>query len=118
MIGNVETAETATLTCPTCGAQQAWSDCCRRCKSDLTELRAVWRAWRRAHAQCLTQLAAGDFAAARRAADTMLRLHPDPSARRLAAVCAALLGDWESAWRWTATSDDAQRPARSGSLDS
>lgn len=93
-----QTAE-ATMACPACGARQAWSDECRRCKCDLSDLRAAWQAIRHARATCLLQLRKGHFERAVQAARRYAGIDPGYEATRLLAVCHLLHGDWAAALR-------------------
>jgi hypothetical protein len=93
-----QTAE-ATMACPACEARQPWSDQCRRCKCDLSDLRAAWRAGRRARAACLFHLREGRFDGAIRAARSFASVNPGDDATRLLAVCHLLRGDWGAALR-------------------
>ena len=88
---------TATMNCPTCGAEQPQSDECRRCKSDLSELRAVWLASRQARTRCLRDLKTGDFHRALDHARRGAALNPDQDASRLLAVCHLLAGERRTA---------------------
>src|SRR5258707_800789 len=83
--------------CPTCRAQQAWSDTCRRCKCDLRLLRAADRAYRQRRAQCLFALRAGQTLVALDQARACVEIVPEDESRRLLAVCALLTGDWATA---------------------
>jgi len=83
--------------CPTCRAEQEWSDVCRRCKSDLTLLRAVAAAYERDRRECLEALKSGrPFEALRHALHGQW-LRPDPNWHRLTAVSALLANDFEAA---------------------
>ena len=99
MSATLEQTTEATMACPACAARQAWSDECRRCKCDLTDLRAAWRASRRARAACLLHLREGQFERAVRAARSYALMHPGDEATRLLAVCHLLHGDWAAALR-------------------
>ena len=46
---SIHQATEEAMACPVCNARQAWSDECRRCKCDLSTLRAAWRAGRTLH---------------------------------------------------------------------
>jgi hypothetical protein len=82
----------AEMSCPTCGARQAWSDACRRCKCDLRLLRAASMSYAANHHLCLVSLRAGQAARASRAARACLRLRPDAESRRLLALAHLLRG--------------------------
>ena len=83
-----------TLCCPTCGAQQEWSDTCRRCKCDLTLLQAVEEAWREHRRRCLLLLRAGRLAEALQQARRGYALSADQRSARLLAVCHLVCGNW------------------------
>jgi hypothetical protein len=83
--------------CPTCRAQQVWSDTCRRCKCDLRLLYTAELSYRNSRVRCLNALHAGRADAAAVDAQTCLRIRPDEESRKLLAVCALLDGDWPTA---------------------
>jgi hypothetical protein len=87
----------STVRCPTCRAQQAWSDTCRRCKCDLRLLYATDQSYHHSRARCLDALHAGRADAAMVDAQTCLQIRPDEESRKLLAVCALLKGDWPTA---------------------
>ena len=91
--------ETALLRCPTCRAEQPPADVCRRCRCDLSLLRAVLEAAAGCRRGALRALAAGDSDAARTLAQRAFDLDPLPSHRRLLAVCALLQEDFAAAAR-------------------
>ena len=95
--GEQATSSGPSLACPTCGARQAWSDECRRCGSDLSDLRAVWLAGLRAKAGCRIALRAGKFDQALVRARRLASLDPSESSRQLLTVCLLLCGDWSEA---------------------
>ena len=82
------------LRCPTCGARQAWTDTCRRCKSDLRLLREALAAYERHRRSSLRDLHAGRLESARGHARRCQELRPGPESQRLLAVCQLLRGDW------------------------
>jgi hypothetical protein len=86
-----------TLRCPTCRAEQEWSDTCRRCKCDLRLLRLVADTHQAARARCLAELRAGRTQQALEAARECCRLWPALESRQLLAVCALLHGELPSA---------------------
>ena len=86
-----------TMRCPTCRAEQVWSDTCRRCKCDLSLLRRVFAAYQAARTRCLTELKVGQIEAALAAARECCQLNSRPESRRLLAVCSLLHGDWPAA---------------------
>lgn len=92
-----------TMTCPTCGASQAWSGCCRRCKCDLSDLRAVWLAGEQARKTCLRHLREGCFERAVVVARQFALLRAGDDAARLRAACCLLRGDFAGALRSAAT---------------
>ncbi|HEY2252392.1 MAG TPA: hypothetical protein VGH74_15065 [Planctomycetaceae bacterium] len=87
----------ASLRCPTCRAQQAWSDTCRRCKCDLRLLRAADEAYEGHRVQCLIDLRDNRPLSAIACARECDRLRPGDESRKLLAVCALIAGDWATA---------------------
>jgi hypothetical protein len=87
------------MRCPTCRAEQSWSDACRRCRCDLRLLREADCYYRASREACLRELRAGRLLSAMERARECLRLVPELPSRRLFAVCALLTGDWPSALR-------------------
>ena len=85
------------MRCPTCGATQAWSDTCRRCKCDLVLLRSVAEACGESRRRCLASLRAGRLAEALRQARRGYALCPDERSSRLLAVCHLVNGNWARA---------------------
>jgi hypothetical protein len=83
--------------CPTCRAEQEWSDTCRRCKSDLRLLRTFAAAYQQSRRACLESLRQGHGRAALAAARRCHQLRPDIESRRLLALAALECGDWETA---------------------
>jgi hypothetical protein len=83
--------------CPTCRAAQAWSDTCRRCKSDLQLLRQVAEECTAARRKCLFNLLHNRTGAALEQARHCFALSDDVDSRRLLAVCELLNGNWELA---------------------
>ena len=98
--------EPVTVRCPTCRAEQPWSDACRRCRCDLRLLRAAAASYHRSRRACLLQLRAGHPRAARLAAGHCRELAASAESRRLLAVAALLSGDWADA------ADLAREPLR------
>jgi hypothetical protein len=82
------------LRCPTCNAVQAWSDECRRCKSDLRFLRHVVESRQLHRESALVALRRGHYAAALIEAQQAYDLYPDPDSKRLLATCHLLGGNW------------------------
>ena len=89
------TAET--INCPTCRAAQVWSDTCRRCKCDLSLLRAMADHYDALRRQCLASLRENLPRSALEHARQCFALRTDDEARRLLAVCELLNGNWPSA---------------------
>jgi hypothetical protein len=85
---------TPDLRCPTCGAQQGWTDLCRRCKSNLRLLREALEAYQRHRRSSLRHLHAGSLETALRHARKCHELRPSNESQRLMAVCQLLRGDW------------------------
>ena len=83
--------------CPTCRANQPWSDTCRRCKSDLRLLREFARAYEIDRQACLAALRDGRPREAELAARRCLGISPDAEGRRLLALAALQAGDWARA---------------------
>ena len=86
-----------TVRCPTCRAEQEWSDTCRRCKSDLRLLRTLTSAYQQNHRACLEHLRQGHRTEALRAARRCHQIKPDTESRRLLALAALHGGDWATA---------------------
>jgi hypothetical protein len=104
---------TAGLKCPTCGAQQAWTDSCRRCKSDLRLLREALAAYEQHRRSTLRELDAGRLESALRHARRCQELRPGPESQRLLAVCQLLRGDWlEAIDRARAAAEDGTESER------
>lgn len=83
--------------CPTCKAQQEWSDACRRCQCNLAFLRSAMDACRRSRRRALLHLRAGRLPEALRHARRACTLSPDQRSMRLLAVCYLLSGNWVQA---------------------
>jgi hypothetical protein len=83
--------------CPTCRAVQAWSDTCRRCKSDLQLLRQVAEEYTAVRRKCLFNLRHNRTDAALEQARQCFALSDDVDTRRLLTVCELLNGNWELA---------------------
>jgi hypothetical protein len=96
------------LVCPTCGAEQAWSDTCRRCKCDLALLVDTLHLRESLHQECLRQIDAGDIARALTQARRRWELSPDEEAARLLAVCLALMGHFSLVEQLVAVHDGRQ----------
>jgi hypothetical protein len=103
----------AGLKCPTCGAQQGWTDTCRRCKSDLRLLREALEAYEQHRRSTLRDLEAGHLESALRHARRCEELQPGPESQRLLAVCQLLRGDWHEAIDCArAVEEDPMEPER------
>ncbi len=100
------------LRCPTCGVQQAWSDRCRRCKSDLRLLRAALEAYEHHREICLGDLEADDPHAAFGHAQSCHQLRPGPETHRLLALCYLLAEDWDRALEHAAYGESAEAIGR------
>jgi hypothetical protein len=98
--------------CPTCGAEQAWADTCRRCKCDLRLLRAAEQAYQWHHLRCMRNLAAGSPERALRHARACHRLRPGAPSRRLIALSYLLSERWLEASEWAEIAGD--QPERPG----
>ncbi len=83
--------------CPTCGARQAISPECRRCKCDLSLLELAGRRASQLNDEWLRQIAAGDVHAAELLALRRWELSPDADARRLLSVTYLLQGRFQAA---------------------
>jgi hypothetical protein len=88
---------TEELRCPTCGARQGWVDTCRRCKSDLSLLRAALESHEEHRRAALLALNAGHLDAAVHHARRCHELRPGPESHGLLAICQLLRGDWPEA---------------------
>jgi hypothetical protein len=86
------------MCCPTCSAQQAWSDQCRRCKCDLSLLREWYSAGETERRQSLRQLRAGRPSQALRHARRYARIAGAQKASRLLAVCHLLCHHWPNSY--------------------
>ena len=92
--------EIESLCCPTCGARQAPSAECRRCRCDLALLLAVHGQARMVHRCCLRHFRAGAHPQAFRCALLRHQLAPDETSRRLLAVACLCLERYAEAIRW------------------
>jgi hypothetical protein len=93
----MESMNSETMRCPTCRAVQAWSDTCRRCKSDLRLLREVAEEYAALRWHCLSNLRQNRTHAALEQARQCFAMRNDDETRRLLAVCELLNGNWASA---------------------
>lgn len=80
------------LVCPTCNAEQAWSDTCRRCKCDLDLYVRSLQMRENLHQTCLRAIHRGNIQNAISLARRLWELSPDEDAARLLAVCMASVG--------------------------
>jgi hypothetical protein len=87
----------ANVRCPTCRANQPWSDTCRRCKSDLRLLREFAGAYENERRACLAGLRDGRPREAELAARRCLNISPGAEGLRLLALAALQAGDWARA---------------------
>ena len=85
-----------TVRCPTCRAQQVWSDECRRCGSDLSLLRQFAARVRWHRRLCLLALHEQRFHDALTHAEQLHALRPDDASERLRAVCLLRSGQFEA----------------------
>ena len=86
-----------TVCCPTCKAEQAWSDTCRRCSCDLTLLHRAAETARHKRRVCLFYLRTGRRSEALGAARVCHALCPDERSARLLAVCHFHCENWVAA---------------------
>ena len=87
-------SETGELRCPTCGARQAWSDTCRRCKCDLSLVHHVQRRLRTLRRRCLSQLRDQRLTESLGTAQRCYELSAEAANARLLALCHLLNGNW------------------------
>lgn len=85
------------MRCPTCRAEQPWSDTCRRCKCDLRLLRDVASEFVALRKQCLQSLQRNQLRQALEQARRCFALHADPETQRLLATCEFVNGNWAQA---------------------
>jgi hypothetical protein len=85
------------LRCPTCRAEQPWSDTCRRCKCDLRLLRELAEVYAATRKRCLVSLRENQLEAALEQAKQGFILHAGADSRRLLATCELLNGNWRRA---------------------
>ena len=85
--------------CPVCGAQQALSEACRRCRADLSLVVGVYSELAAKRARCLALVRQRRLLRATRLAKECLELSRDESNRRLLATCYLLQGDFAAALR-------------------
>jgi hypothetical protein len=87
------------LRCPTCGAAQAWSDTCRRCRSDLSLLHQALRGVQSLRRECLAALRDGRYDEAVEAARRCCRLDASRENRHLLAMAQFYRGRFATAVR-------------------
>lgn len=83
--------------CPTCGAAQAPSPECRRCRCDLSLVTALVARESQLRANVLGCLACGDYPAAVTAAERLHQEAPGDASARLLGVSQLLAGRYEAA---------------------
>ncbi len=91
--------------CPTCRALQEWSESCRRCRCDLSLLRAACSTHQDHRRNCILQLDAGQPDLALGHALRCHDLQPGTDSLRLLALCALARQDWETALELVQTAD-------------
>ena len=91
--------------CPTCRALQEWSESCRRCRCDLSLLRAACSTHQDHRRNCILQLDAGLTELALGHALRCHDLQPGADSLRLLALCALARQDWETALELVQTAD-------------
>ena len=85
--------------CPVCGARQALSEDCRRCRADLSLVVGVYSELAAKRARCLALVRQRRLLRATRLAKECLELSRDESNRGLLATCYLLQGDFAAALR-------------------
>ena len=97
----VEASEPAQdgFACPVCGAHQALSKACRRCKADLSLVVDVYAELSAKRARCLALIRQRRLLSATRLAKECVRLSGDESNVRLLATCSLLQSDFAQALR-------------------
>ena len=86
------------MRCPTCGARQTWAETCRRCKCDLSLLRAAAGAYEQHRRRCLENLLGAMFEKALAHAKSCHSLKPDAESFRLMALAQLGCRNWAGAW--------------------
>jgi hypothetical protein len=89
------------MRCPTCGAKQAWSDSCRRCRSDLSLLHQALRCAQHLRRACLTALRHGRYDEAVQAAYRCCQWDSSQESRHLLAMAEFYCGRFATAVRLT-----------------
>ena len=87
-------SEAGELRCPTCGARQAWSDTCRRCKCDLSLVHQVQQRLRTLRRRCLSQLRDQQLGESLDTAKLCCELSAEAANTRLLALCHLLNENW------------------------
>jgi hypothetical protein len=90
-------SEVGELRCPTCGARQAWSDTCRRCKCDLSLVHQVHQRLRTLRHRCLAQLRHEQTRESLDTAQRCYELSAEAANARFLALCHLLNGNWAQA---------------------
>ena len=85
--------------CPVCGARQALSEACRRCRADLSLVMGLHSELAAKRARCLALVRQRRLLRATRLAKQCLGLSRDEPNRRLLATCYLLQGDFAAALR-------------------
>jgi hypothetical protein len=88
-----------TMCCPTCNAEQIWSDVCRRCRCDTSLLHQAWQRHQFARLACLNALRTGRFTEACRCAQQQHEIAASSQSARMLAVCHLLAGNWQRAFQ-------------------
>lgn len=90
---------TGSIRCPTCRAEQEWSEECRRCKSSLVLLHDAHLASYITRRDCLKELQDGSPATAVELARKHIEIAGNAEAYKLLAVCLLHAGEWYEAMR-------------------
>lgn len=69
--------QTKMCTCPVCGAAQVWSDTCRRCQVDLSELRRAFEETQHLKKQLRALVKDGEWFAVYQTAERLEALQPN-----------------------------------------
>ena len=85
------------MACPTCGARQPPADACRRCRSDLSMVRAARGQYEKTRRQCLALLANRRLKRAAEAARAAWAQSHDDDSLRLLATCYLMQGSFADA---------------------
>ena len=98
------------MRCPTCGARQAWTDACRRCKCDLRLLCAAASSYEQHRQSCLEHLIGGTPERAVSHAHSCHGLAPGGESLRLIALCQLHLENWADAWEAAESALATEKP--------